>query len=154
MDEREPTRSQTILTGGAMIYSSERRFQIWDYTVGHGQILLRSPSSPEQPRNVDLIFLGVEYLGIPSTLFGLGLDQAPSEVSTEVKRGLRCGWEESSVYTLVSEGRRYHVVAAAFRVYENDLDLFESSLEYFSAKDRGPQPGELLVHSGMTRQVG
>ncbi len=136
-----------------MIYSSEREFQVWDYTVSHQQILIRSPSTPEVRGNVDLIFLGVEYLGIPSSFHGLGLDVASPEESAEVKRSLSGGWEGSGVYTLVSEGRRYSLVAAAFRVYENDLDIFESTLEYFTKDARGPQPGELIVHSGMTRQT-
>lgn len=137
-----------------MIYSSERWFQIWDYTVSHQQLLLRSPVTIDLPRNVDLIFLGVEYLSIPSSLRGLEFDQALPEESAEVMRGLRAGSEVSGVYTLVSEGRRFYIVAAAFRVYENDLDLFESSLEYFSDKNLSGQAGDLLVHSGMTRQVG
>jgi hypothetical protein len=37
----------------------------------------------------------------------------------------------NQVFVIESGGRRYVVVAAAVKVLENDLDIFESSLERF-----------------------
>jgi hypothetical protein len=39
-----------------------RRFQLWEYRVSHGSLLVRSPKGPDATTNVDLVFDGVEYI--------------------------------------------------------------------------------------------
>jgi hypothetical protein len=41
---------------------SDRYFQLWEYQVSHGMLLLRSPRSPEHQTNLDVLFHGVEYV--------------------------------------------------------------------------------------------
>jgi hypothetical protein len=43
----------------------------------------------------------------------------------------------NQVFVIESAGRRYVVVAAAVKASENDLDIFESSLEPFWASEAG-----------------
>lgn len=136
-----------------MLYSTERHFRLWDYTVSHDQLLLRSPGTPESPKNLDVIFLGVDYLSIPTMLTGLKLGRASVKDSAKVIGRLKEAPDCCEVYAVVTGGHRYYIVAVAFRVYENDLDLFESSLEYFTNDNRGHQAGKLIVHSGATRQT-
>lgn len=109
----------------------ERTFRIWDYRVSHDQLLLRSPARGDADRNVDIVFVGVEYLNLPSRLEGVTLITAePVEIAraeTAVGRQL----DPQQVFVLSSGGHRYMVVAVAMNVLENELDLFESSLERF-----------------------
>jgi hypothetical protein len=48
-----------------------RTFQVWEYQVSHGNLLIRSPQapaskhSPEQVTNLDLHFFGVDYFELP-----------------------------------------------------------------------------------------
>lgn len=58
-----------------MIYQSDRVFQLWDYTVGHAQLLLRSPATTDEPFNIDIVFLGVETLDIPTRMEGLSMEK-------------------------------------------------------------------------------
>jgi hypothetical protein len=123
-----------------VIFQSDRDFQLWDYTVGHAQLLLRSPASISQPFNIDLVFLGVEELDIPTRLRGL--------VMMEPERLIRVGGGSKAIHRLISGGKQHTVVAVAFRIYKNQHDLMESSLEYFTP-DPGKDPGEVLSHSGL-----
>src|SRR4051794_11561024 len=65
------------------LFKSDRPFQLWDYTVSHRQLLLRSPIAPRtstSPRfttNVDLVFWGVESLSIPTWFEGLQVSLSP-----------------------------------------------------------------------------
>jgi hypothetical protein len=43
----------------------KRKFQFWQYRVSHGEVLVRSPKDAAHPRNVDLMFVGVEYVDLP-----------------------------------------------------------------------------------------
>lgn len=33
----------------------DRRFQLWEYWVGHGALLIRSPKGPRAETNVDFV---------------------------------------------------------------------------------------------------
>jgi hypothetical protein len=130
-----------------MPFSSDRHFRLWDYTVSHNQMLLRSPAGEGGPKNIDIIFLGVDYVGIPSMLDGVGLGTSTPEDVMEASRRVGQDCEPGDVHVITSAGRRFLVVAAAYYVFQNDLDLFESSLEYFTNTEPARDRGEVLVRS-------
>jgi hypothetical protein len=108
-----------------------RRFEVWEFRVSHEQLLLRSPPTGEQPRNIDLIFGGVDYVELPSKLGEIQVSEVTETDLARVRAAHKPDVRPDYVRVLVSKGRRYLVVAADMRVEENDLDLFESSLESF-----------------------
>lgn len=44
-----------------MRMESSRRFQLWEYRVSHGSLLIRSPRCPQERTNIDVIFDGAKY---------------------------------------------------------------------------------------------
>jgi hypothetical protein len=124
-----------------VIYQSDRDFQLWDYTVSHAQLLLRSPATTAEPFNIDIVFLGVKELDLPTSMRGLTM--------TGPEPLLDAGRSPRDRYRLTSGGKEYAIVAAAFRIYKNHLDLKESSLEFSSREEKAP--GEILTHSGLHR---
>lgn len=122
-----------------MIYQSDRHFRLWDYAVGHSQMLLRSPASDDEPFNIDLVFLGVDRLDLPTSLVGLAMfGPEPIALGVESPR---------DIYRIRSGDKEYTVVAAAFRIYKNHHNLMDSSLDYFV--DDQKDPGEVLAHTGL-----
>ena len=117
---------------------SDRPFKIWEYQVSHGQLLIRSPKapatekSPEFRTNLDVVFLGVDYMAIPGAFRGLELmSPTPDEIQhLEVLLGKPIA--PDNVKILASEGKRFPVVASTFSVSENDWDIFESPFEFRS----------------------
>lgn len=112
---------------------SDRRFQVWEYHVSHGELLIRSPkspesnSSPEQLTNVDLIFDGVQYMALPRAFTGFEVaDPRPEELRSIEQQIGKAVKHPQKVVVLVSGERRFYVVAAHFKIDENDLDFFES----------------------------
>jgi hypothetical protein len=67
----------------AEIISSEREFQIWKYTVGHSQLLLRSTKSPTSPTRIDVLFKGVAQFHLPTSFTGLSIAEG---TGADVKR--------------------------------------------------------------------
>ena len=57
----------------------DRKFQVWQYSVSHGQLLLRSTKSQEHQTQVDILFKDVIMMQLP-TLFR---DLAIWEISTD-----------------------------------------------------------------------
>lgn len=45
-----------------------REFQVWRYGVSHGQLLLRAPGTSENATRIDVGFMSVEYIQLPTLL--------------------------------------------------------------------------------------
>jgi len=58
------------------IINSERRFQIWKYTVGHSSLLIRSTKSAEFSTRIDVFFKGVKEFHLPTSFTGLSITEA------------------------------------------------------------------------------
>ena len=101
-------------------------FQLWEYRVSHGQMLVRSPKSPTQEVNVDIAFAGVEYVDLPRYLRELEIDgPTEADVAFAVER-LGKPVEAKAITVIKSNGKRHIVVAEAVKVTESDMDIFES----------------------------
>jgi hypothetical protein len=108
-----------------------RSFRLWDFRVSHDQLLLRSPKTKDIATNSDIAFVGVEYVELPTLLNDAALDEAGDDDIRRAELALGKTVPRSRVFVLKCGERRYLVVAAAMKSFENDLDLFESSLETF-----------------------
>jgi hypothetical protein len=130
-----------------MPFVSDRRFCLWDYSVSHKQMLLRSPKSPDLPMNVDIVMWGVEYLDLATTLVEVAMTAPSVEEFTRAEQVVGRDLDPSQVHCFASGERRFVVVAAGFKVLTNDLDIFDSSLEYFAGTDPARDLGMVLAHS-------
>ena len=129
-----------------MEFKSDRHFQVWDYHVSHARMLIRSPISPGISTNQDIIFFGVEFVGIPTSFQGLSLATVPRDEAD--RAGVPFDeFDDSTAFRLESEGRCYYLVAFACRVLENELDLFDSSLQEPWADQPREDLGRLLARS-------
>ena len=52
-------------------FLSDRKFQLWRYTVSHGQLLLRSTKDDDHPTRVDVLFKNVHAIDLPASMDGL-----------------------------------------------------------------------------------
>jgi hypothetical protein len=109
----------------------ERSFQVWDYWVSHAQLLVRSPSDIYHARNIDLMFVGVQYVELPTILPDLALVEATPEEQRRATQAVGRPVPLEQVFVLSTSGQRYLVVAGGMRIYENDLPFMTSSLERF-----------------------
>ena len=112
-------------------FTSDRQFRLWEFRVSHSQLLVRSPRSPdlEASENIDLIFLGVDYLCLPDHMAGVhvsvGSPTALAEVAERLARPISRG---SNLYEVMSQGKQHLVVAAQLGVAHTTCDIMESSL--------------------------
>lgn len=117
---------------------SDRTFQVWEYQVSHGQLLIRSPktpatgTSPGFQTNIDLVCLGVEYMAVPSVLRGFELSAPTSDEIRYLQVLLGRTIHPDNIKILASDGKRFPVVTSSFSLSENDWDIFESPFEFRS----------------------
>ncbi len=104
----------------------DRTFQLWEYRVSHGSLLIRSPIGPGVSTNVDLVCVGVIYLAAPRHMRGLELVEGTVDEIKMLRELLGKDVEPASVRVIVSAGHRFPIVAANFKISENQHDIFHS----------------------------
>ncbi len=104
----------------------ERRFQLWEYRVSHGSLLIRSPKGPDAGTNIDLEFSGVEYVACPRLMRGLEFAQAGSADLRRVRDAGVALEAPDKVFVLLSGKERHLVVASSCVVSENTGGIFDS----------------------------
>ena len=109
-------------------YQTGRRFQLWEYRVSHGQMLLRSVPPGEDATNVDVLFWGVSRIDLPTRFDGLKIALTPDRV-----------------LKIESNGRQYAVAAAGCKVMENRLPYDVSSLTHFTGYDEQIDRGREVI---------
>jgi hypothetical protein len=109
------------------IGSDPQHFQLWDYSVSHGSLLVRCPRKQLSQENIDIQFFGVEYISMPRHLGDVGfVDAEQAEIETVEHQLGRKIIEPSRLWVLSNGSRRFLVVAAGAKTTRNHLDLFES----------------------------
>jgi hypothetical protein len=129
-----------------MYFTSDRTFKLWDYRVSHEQMLLRSPRTPQIETNIDVVFWGVEWIELPTVLAGVGLMAPDADEAAAITRRHK-GVEDGSLYCIASGGDRYFIAAQGFRVLQNVLDIFDSTLVNPAFDRPIEEYGVVLAHS-------
>ena len=130
-----------------MVFASDRQFTLWDFNVSHTHLLLRSAISISFKTNIDIMFIGVEYLELPARINGVSIVSASSDDIIKAERGLGRPCDGLNVYCIVSNEHRYLVVAFGFQVMENELEWFDSSLGADTESIEKRQRGKILARS-------
>lgn len=103
-----------------------RQFQLWEYHVSHGSLLIRSPAQPGDATSIDIVFVGVEYLAAPRHLGELAVSEATADELQTLEKVLQKKLESSHVWALASSLGRFLIVAVAIRIQEHTGDIFDS----------------------------
>jgi hypothetical protein len=109
-----------------------REFQLWEYRVSHGSLLIRSPRRfPGRPGisdvNVDIICIGVVYVAAPRFLGEIAICSATEAELADLRERLPAPtMTVSSVWVLQSAVSRSLIVAAGLTVREYAGDIFDS----------------------------
>ena len=108
-----------------MIYTSNRSFRFWAYTVSHNVLLLRSSLTfedvdgydPSMKYNIDIEFNGVGYIDIPDTIDGIELEEIAKELPKKFQRYSKSmGYK---VFEIKSDGKLYYIIAAGYMIGKN-----------------------------------
>lgn len=128
----------TLLIENFRMFESARRFRLWEYRVSHNQLLIRSPKNSDFSTNIDLVFWGVEFLKIPSSFNGLSVRKGS-------KSDDRLNVKEIDSFIFESSGQEFFLEAGGCKILENELDIFEASLEGFAATDENRDIGREIA---------
>jgi hypothetical protein len=105
---------------------ASRMFQTWLFGVGHGELLVRSPKGANHSTNIDLMFAGVEYMDLPRHLRQIEVHEPDETDISFIRERLPKQGSSDKIFVLISNDRRYRIVAAGMKVCENELGYFDN----------------------------
>jgi len=106
-----------------------RQFQLWEYHVSHGALLLRSPEGVGHRGTVDIICTGVQYVAVPRHVGEIEVAEATAEEVAGVEKilGKKIRLPEQ-VYVLKNSHGRFPLVAVSLSIQEHRGSVFKSPL--------------------------
>ena len=117
---------------------SPRQFQIWSYTVGHGQLLLRSTKTTDFSTRIDVLFKDVGAIHLPMTLDGLALTEATEDEKVELRPQIASPrLRDRKVFVVSGSNFTGYVVAGMVAWHEDDLEYYDPSYFSFSLTPGG-----------------
>lgn len=106
------------------IFSSPRDFSTFEYRVSHSHLHIRSQARGEYRKNVDVVFIGVDYMQLYTHFKGLAIRECrPADAPTLAAPGQALLRPRTShkLFELVSGGTSHYVIAGSVWVLENEL---------------------------------
>lgn len=103
-------------------FQSKRRFELWRYTVSHGQLLLRSNKSNEHSTRVEILFKGVHAMNLCSLMRGISIGPCPAGSAEYALIGA-VNLRDANLYRVATDDFSGYVAALAMFATEDDLDF-------------------------------
>ncbi len=112
-----------------------RTFELWQYSVGHGELLLRSPKSSRCSTRVSILFTNVASLSSPTCFEGLAIRLGDASVVDPRSLGL-LGLGSRQVYLIAGASWRGYVVAGSVASAEDEAE-YNDPVAHFDRLDVG-----------------
>lgn len=107
-----------------LIYESDNYFSFYDYHISHKQLLIRGEFDNH---NIDFAFDAVSFINCITTLRGITLYFLTQEEA--ICKGLKISDGMKTFLIRDSSGREFHINAGTLRMFKNNLDFYESSID-------------------------
>jgi hypothetical protein len=128
-DRQSLLASPLVVAGSpAVLFESERDFQLWRAVVGHSQLLFRSTKTESEPTRIDVLFKPVAALKLPTLLHGLRIRNADAGEADEIRREVdQAPTQDSKVFILESGAFEGYVVAGICVTHEDNGEYSDPS---------------------------
>ena len=112
-----------------IIFTSDRCFKFHDYYISHNQLLIRSPKEGDQKFNIDIIFFSTKFLQVPTGLSGITISRVEKDIANKYEFFSKYShYENCNLFEIISGEKKHYIVAGFFHVFENELEMNETSL--------------------------
>lgn len=108
------------------IFSSDRVFEVWRYTVSHRQLLLRSNKGNSAPTRLEILFKDVAFMAVPPVMKGVTITECGA-ADDELPAGINALRVSKPWYRIEADGTVGYIAAGAIVTNEDNLGYEEPS---------------------------
>ncbi|HEY4199310.1 MAG TPA: hypothetical protein VGM83_02005 [Devosiaceae bacterium] len=108
------------------IFSSDRLFEVWQYTVSHRQLLMRSNKSYSAPTRLEVLFKDVAFMAVPPVMKGMSITNCTT-ADEELLLNLAALPSSKPWYRLEADGAVGYIAAGTIVTNEDELGYEEAS---------------------------
>ena len=110
------------------IISFQRSFQMWAFSVGHLQLLMRSTKVPGFPTRIDILFKNVDVIQLPTKFDGLMISEDSEKKIKELYPWIDSRTiEGQKLFCVRGSNFMGHVIAGAVAWHEDELEYHDPS---------------------------
>lgn len=112
----------------------DRKFKLWFYQISHSEAIIRSPKvdlDKVYDSNIDIYLGDISYIEMPYLFNGLQIGEASNEECSYLSQRVGKDIFVENIVVLISEGKRYYIVASIIKIMENNLDFGELPIYTF-----------------------
>jgi hypothetical protein len=122
------------------IYKNDQAFSLWDYNISHQVLLLRCNGfNNMEYNNIDIVFMGVFLINIPTYLIGIEITELSIEQFDRYNLQVSEIHFNDKFFIVKSQEKEFVIGALAFSVFQNKLKFDVSSIRAEGASDHGIQ---------------
>jgi hypothetical protein len=105
-----------------------REFQIWNYSVGHGLLLLRSPKATGRPTRIDVLFTDVRVIELRTSLSTLNIEEVElADVAERATKPIETMESDLRIFMLKCKTWTGYVVAGSVQWHEDQGEYGQPS---------------------------
>ena len=105
-----------------------RMFQLWEFTVGHKQLLLRSTKDDRFRTRVDVYFKNVAVVNLPTICHGLTISEADGAQQQDLLSQVsQTGLSAGKVFLIRGDRFTGYVIAGFMDWHEDELEYDDPS---------------------------
>jgi len=110
---------------------NNRKFYLWFYHITHSEAIIRSPKNNEFEKNIDIYLGDIQYIEVPAILAELKLEDANEQDVIYLRNRIGKEIPLRDILVMVSEGRKYYIVASVCKMLETSLERMEVPVSIF-----------------------
>lgn len=112
------------------IFKSDRYFTVFDYSVSHGRLILRSDKRKGYKKNIDIVFFDTNFMQLFTMLYGVTIRLIDKNNVVNYNKVVKyLSHKENNLFELESDGEKYFIAASFVKVFENKLEFNETGLD-------------------------
>lgn len=117
---------------------SSRTFKVWAYIPSHNTLILRSLLKyPDEEGfdekcmyNIDIEFVSVKYMDIPTTLYGIELYELKHDIPEKLKNMITN--RDLKIFEIKSHEKQYYIIASDYIIGANEWPLEKDRTKNFN----------------------
>lgn len=109
-----------------LVFESDKYFNLYDFHISLKQLLIRGDKIVNDKLNIDIVFVGTEFLNCPTKFEGIKIFILSEQ---DIIENDMDNTSNHRIFMIITQNKEYYIKAGNLRIYKNNLGFYESSID-------------------------